>query len=233
MIVRPGRRTGPPATGWGACLGIREKIAAHAITKRTGARSQGRGLADKHRSPGGVARRGLIFFARRRRPGLGGARGGSPVYSRRASLGLHHRASRRVLRHRLRVDGPSPSADPGGAPARSAPTRSRPARGGLVEARLTAGPDPDRGTPQTPRPVLDPGGSLGSPPVPWDGRTEWETPPAPPAAPSRARRVLLAGIAALVVLAMVVRFWPAGLPGVSAVPAAVADPTTVTVLAGT
>jgi ABC-type oligopeptide transport system substrate-binding subunit len=96
-----------------------------------------------------------------------------------------------------------------------------------VEARLTAGPDPD------PNPLLGPGRALGPPPAPWDAHPGWGMPPAPPAPRSRARRVLLAGLALLVVVAMLVRFWPVGLPGAAALPAAVADPGTVTILAGT
>src|SRR5262249_46785181 len=46
-------------------------------------------------------------------------------------------------------------------------------------------------------------------------------------------RVLLAGLALLVVAAMLLRFWPPGQPGVAALPAAVADPNMVTILAGT
>ena len=95
-----------------------------------------------------------------------------------------------------------------------------------MEARLTAGPDPD------PNASLGPGVALGPPPAPWDAHAGWGTPPAPPAPRSRTRRVLLAGLALLVVAAMLLRFWPPGQLGVAAVPASVTDPTTVSILAG-
>jgi len=60
-----------------------------------------------------------------------------------------------------------------------------------------------------------------------------ESPPAPPSAPSRARRVAVAAVAVALAGAMVVGLWPSGVgvPGAPS-PVAAADPGTVTILAG-
>ena len=53
---------------------------------------------------------------------------------------------------------------------------------------------------------------------------------APPPPPARGRRALLGTVAALVVLAMLLRLWPASTG--SSDPVVAADPGTVTILAG-
>ena len=145
----------------------------------------------QHRSPGGVARRGLISCpatgdvpvragVRRvaRRPA--GASGDPPVYSRGASLGLYRGSPGRVLRHGLRVVGEAPAPGPGGTAPRSPATRSRAAGGGLVaddltpreadDADWTASPDaapPPAEPPPPPEPPAIAGPSSSGP---WDVR---------------------------------------------------------------